>query len=253
MVPGMNFLESVRWKIFQSPRRDRNDRDYDASPFETPPPRRPEDTALPSGASTLTNSAFSSSTSSTLWQSPPSAARWSQLRILPPRVRNKLTKRQIAVLVFIGLSLLVWAVPLPFPAQGRVIHLAVPHSPFRAHHALRSYLGGRQDAAAPDVRRWLARNSDDRHAVAPKRGLLGSVRAAPGLSTRPRAALISLVRNSELPGIAQSMRQLEYRWNRKYQYPWIFFNDEPFSDEFKVSAVFERSQTTVRKIRLADR
>lgn len=56
----------------------------------------------------------------------------------------------------------------------------------------------------------------------------------PPFSPKPRAALISLVRNSELPGLMQSMRQLEYRWNRKYQYPWIFFNDEPFSDEFKV-------------------
>ena len=34
----------------------------------------------------------------------------------------------------------------------------------------------------------------------------------------------------------QSMRQLEFHWNRKYQYPWVFFNDEPFSEEFKVSA-----------------
>jgi hypothetical protein len=31
------------------------------------------------------------------------------------------------------------------------------------------------------------------------------------------------------------MRQLEYRWNWKYQYPWIFFNDEPFTDEFKTA------------------
>ncbi|EHL03139.1 putative Alpha-1,2 mannosyltransferase KTR1 [Glarea lozoyensis 74030] len=29
------------------------------------------------------------------------------------------------------------------------------------------------------------------------------------------------------------MKQLEERWNSKYQYPWIFFNDEPFTDEFK--------------------
>jgi len=34
--------------------------------------------------------------------------------------------------------------------------------------------------------------------------------------------------------LMQSMRQLEFHWNRKYQYPWVFFNDEPFSDEFKV-------------------
>lgn len=35
----------------------------------------------------------------------------------------------------------------------------------------------------------------------------------------------------------QSMRQLEHQWNRKYQYPWVFFNDEPFSAEFKVRDV----------------
>ncbi|MCJ1422477.1 hypothetical protein MMC29_000357 [Sticta canariensis] len=55
------------------------------------------------------------------------------------------------------------------------------------------------------------------------------------VSTKPRAALISLVRNSELSGMMQSMRQLEYQWNRKYNYPWIFFNDEPFTDEFKAA------------------
>lgn len=38
-----------------------------------------------------------------------------------------------------------------------------------------------------------------------------------GRNTRPRAALVSLVRNSELPGMMQSMRQLELPWNRKYQ------------------------------------
>jgi alpha 1,2-mannosyltransferase len=28
---------------------------------------------------------------------------------------------------------------------------------------------------------------------------------------------------------------MEYWWNRKYQYPWVFFNDEPFTDEFKAA------------------
>lgn len=52
--------------------------------------------------------------------------------------------------------------------------------------------------------------------------------------TRPRAALISLVRNSELSGIQQSIRQLEYHFNSKaaHQYPWVFFNDVPFTEEF---------------------
>ncbi len=81
---------------------------------------------------------------------------------------------------------------------------------------------------------WLRENSNDRHVVSDTSlPLLRSYR----MSNRPRAALISLVRNSELEGMMQSMRQLEYRWNRKYQYPWIFFNDEPFSEEFKVGGV----------------
>ncbi len=55
-----------------------------------------------------------------------------------------------------------------------------------------------------------------------------------GRQRRPRAALISLVRNEELAGILQSMRQLEYHWNDRYRYPWIFFSEKPFSAEFKV-------------------
>lgn len=51
---------------------------------------------------------------------------------------------------------------------------------------------------------------------------------------RPRAALISLVRNEELDGILQSMDHLEFYWNRRHRYPWIFFNEKPFSEEFKV-------------------
>lgn len=31
----------------------------------------------------------------------------------------------------------------------------------------------------------------------------------------------------------QAMRDLERTWNHKFNYPWTFFNDVPFSDEFK--------------------
>lgn len=50
---------------------------------------------------------------------------------------------------------------------------------------------------------------------------------------RAKAAFISLVRNSELEELRQSMEEFEYRFNRKYNYPWIFLNDVPFTDEFK--------------------
>ena len=87
--------------------------------------------------------------------------------------------------------------------------------------------------------RWLQHNSGNKFAEKSALGLLNSIPSLGHHSAKPRAALISLVRNSELPGLVQSMRQLEYRWNQKYNYPWIFFNDEPFSDEFKVSASFD--------------
>lgn len=48
-----------------------------------------------------------------------------------------------------------------------------------------------------------------------------------------KAAIIALVRNSELREMAQSMRELEETFNRKFKYPWIFFNDEPFDEKFK--------------------
>ncbi|MCJ1484887.1 hypothetical protein MMC06_005060 [Schaereria dolodes] len=52
-------------------------------------------------------------------------------------------------------------------------------------------------------------------------------------SPRINATLLSLVRNSEVYGMVQAMRDLERTWNHKFNYPWTFFNDEPFSEEFK--------------------
>lgn len=33
--------------------------------------------------------------------------------------------------------------------------------------------------------------------------------------------------------MVQAMRDLERTWNHKFNYPWTFFNDVPFSAEFK--------------------
>lgn len=49
---------------------------------------------------------------------------------------------------------------------------------------------------------------------------------------KENAAMVMLVRNRELPGALDSIRSLEDRFNRDYHYPWIFFNDEPFTDDF---------------------
>ncbi|KAJ1945320.1 hypothetical protein FBU59_002342, partial [Linderina macrospora] len=48
-----------------------------------------------------------------------------------------------------------------------------------------------------------------------------------------RAAMVALVRNSELNGIRNTIRQIDDRFNRNYGYPYIFLNDEDFTDEFK--------------------
>ena len=33
--------------------------------------------------------------------------------------------------------------------------------------------------------------------------------------------------------MVQSMKDLERTWNHKFNYPWTFFNDIPFTEEFK--------------------
>lgn len=55
----------------------------------------------------------------------------------------------------------------------------------------------------------------------------------PGERNRTAATLLSLVRNNELEGMLSAMRDLERTFNHKFNYPWMFFNDEPFSAEFK--------------------
>lgn len=55
----------------------------------------------------------------------------------------------------------------------------------------------------------------------------------PNTTPRADAALISLVRNSELNGLISSMRYMEKSFNSKFNYPWVFFNDVPFTQEFK--------------------
>ncbi|KAI0934140.1 hypothetical protein AcW1_005758 [Taiwanofungus camphoratus] len=50
---------------------------------------------------------------------------------------------------------------------------------------------------------------------------------------RANATFVLLARNSDLPGIVSSMKQMEDRFNKKYRYPYVFLNEEPFTDEFK--------------------
>lgn len=196
--------------------------------------------ALPSADYSSSSSSSSTSSASSFWTSPRTPSRWSPKKYIPAKVRSNVTKRQLAVVVCLVLAVVIWIVPPPQTWRRRVVHITLPQPATSPYQILRPSSPANTHKHAPDPLRWLEKNSNNKYAVIAESGILGLV--SHYISSRPRAALISLVRNSELPGLMQSMRQLEYHWNRKYQYPWIFFNDEPFSDEFKVSPVVARSQ-----------
>ncbi|EJU05659.1 glycosyltransferase family 15 protein [Dacryopinax primogenitus] len=50
---------------------------------------------------------------------------------------------------------------------------------------------------------------------------------------KAKAAFAVLARNSDLYPLLDSMKQMEDRFNKKFQYPYVFLNEEPFSDDFK--------------------
>ena len=54
---------------------------------------------------------------------------------------------------------------------------------------------------------------------------------APG--PRMNATFVTLARNSDVWDIARSIRQVEDRFNRRYNYDWVFLNDKPFDATFK--------------------
>lgn len=56
-------------------------------------------------------------------------------------------------------------------------------------------------------------------------------------TTAPRAnaALVVLSRNFELEGVIKSMNSMERHFNQWFNYPWVFLNEQEFTDEFKTT------------------
>ncbi|KAG6814355.1 hypothetical protein H0H92_010940 [Tricholoma furcatifolium] len=50
---------------------------------------------------------------------------------------------------------------------------------------------------------------------------------------RANATFVLLCRNRELNGVVSSIQQMEDRFNRYHNYPWVLLNEEPFTEEFK--------------------
>jgi hypothetical protein len=50
---------------------------------------------------------------------------------------------------------------------------------------------------------------------------------------KANATFVILARNGDIKGVAHSIKQIEDRFNRHYHYPYVFLNEQPFSEEFK--------------------
>lgn len=61
---------------------------------------------------------------------------------------------------------------------------------------------------------------------------------------RANATFVTLARNQDLWSLADTIHQVEDRFNRKFHYDWVFLNDEPFDDNFrKVTAALVSGKT----------
>lgn len=66
---------------------------------------------------------------------------------------------------------------------------------------------------------------------------------------RMNATFVTLARNSDVWDIAKSIRHVEDRFNRKFNYDWVFLNDDDFNDEFKrVTTALVSGKTKYGKI-----
>ena len=54
-------------------------------------------------------------------------------------------------------------------------------------------------------------------------------------------------RNSDLNGIVTSMKQMEDRFNKKFNYPYIFLNEAEFSSEFKECVGYRATSSTANQ------
>ncbi|KAJ9083981.1 hypothetical protein DSO57_1028855 [Entomophthora muscae] len=55
------------------------------------------------------------------------------------------------------------------------------------------------------------------------------------------AVILILCRNSDLDGMRRTLRQFEDRFNRKFNYPYLFLNDEEFDLSFRKGVEYEAS------------
>jgi alpha 1,2-mannosyltransferase len=57
--------------------------------------------------------------------------------------------------------------------------------------------------------------------------------------------IVSLARNGDLEGVVTSMKQMEDRFNKKFKYPYVFLNEQPFDENFKKWVFWTSSGTMI--------
>ncbi|KAJ2361631.1 hypothetical protein H4S02_011606, partial [Coemansia sp. RSA 2611] len=55
----------------------------------------------------------------------------------------------------------------------------------------------------------------------------------PGEPKPVKACFVILARNQDWRSLRESIKHMEDRFNHRFNYPYVFLNDQPFSDEFK--------------------
>lgn len=65
------------------------------------------------------------------------------------------------------------------------------------------------------------------------------------LFDEPKACFVVLVKNSEIDDMSRSLVSYQEKFNHQYKYPWVFLNDEDFTQEFKerISNILDKDQT----------
>ncbi|TFL07638.1 glycosyltransferase family 15 protein [Pterulicium gracile] len=53
------------------------------------------------------------------------------------------------------------------------------------------------------------------------------------IDRKANATFVFLARNTDINGVVVSMKQMEDRFNKRFQYPYVFLNEQPFTAEFK--------------------
>ena len=112
-------------------------------------------------------------------------------------------------------------------ANGSYTSYMTEHGEISPADALYNFSPGEAPATYEDMVKWGEK--DEHGNIYPPAYIPASANKAP----RVKAGFITLVRNSELEELQKSMLEVEHRFNRKYNYPWIFLNDADFDDNFK--------------------